>query len=68
MGKGEEGGECARKACAKGPAVGYNRSTRKWYCLDCSHLLNRENKADAIRLYGGVLVDIKVNPSRARKE
>ena len=66
MEKGEKGGECMRKACSKGPAVGFNQATRKWYCLDCSHLLNRENKADAQRLFGGDLVIIETNPARKK--
>jgi len=54
--KGEPGGECARKACNFGPAIGFNRSTGDWYCIACSVILNRENKEAAMQLYGGDLV------------
>jgi len=56
--KGGPGGECARKICRSGPAIGYNRSTGLWYCRACSELLNSENRQDALRLYGGTLVII----------
>lgn len=56
--KGGPGEKCARAACHNKPAVGYNRSTGIWYCKACSHLLNRENKKDAMKLYGGDLVII----------
>ncbi|MFA5262169.1 MAG: hypothetical protein WC450_13180 [Candidatus Omnitrophota bacterium] len=54
--KGGPGEECARTVCHNKPAIGYNRSTGLWYCLECSDILNRENKQDAMRLYGGPLV------------
>jgi hypothetical protein len=54
--KGGPGGECARTVCSNRPAVGYNRSTGVWYCRDCSGILNRENKDEAMGLYNGPLV------------
>jgi len=56
--KGEPGGECARKSCNFGPAIGFNRSTGDWYCIKCSIILNRENKESAKHLFGGDLVII----------
>ena len=56
--KGEPGGECARTACNKGPAIGFNRSTGMWYCAYCSTLLNIANKQDSEPLYSGNLVII----------
>ena len=50
--KGEPGGDCARKACDNGPAVGFNRSTGLWYCGRCSALINEENRENSRRLYG----------------
>ena len=54
--KGGPGNECARTVCKNRPATGYNRSTGLWYCRECAIILNRENKADAQRLFGGDLV------------
>lgn len=50
--------DCPRSVCRNKPAIGYNRSTGKWYCEECSHALNRENKKDAMELFGGDLVVI----------
>jgi hypothetical protein len=62
--KGELGGECARIACSSGPAIGFNRSTGKWYCRYCSTLLNMANKQDAESLYRGELVILPDPPPR----
>lgn len=56
--KGGPGEECARTACSNKPAIGYNRSTGMWYCRECSILLNRENKEEAMKIFGGPLVII----------
>ncbi|MCK5611324.1 hypothetical protein KAR91_56160 [Candidatus Pacearchaeota archaeon] len=56
--KGGPGNECARSACGNKPAIGYNRSTGMWYCKSCTALLNKENKKEALRLFGGPLVII----------
>ncbi len=45
---------CCRSPISDAPAF-FNRSTRQLYCERCAVLLNRENKADAMRLYGGPL-------------
>ena len=64
--KGVFAGECARAACNSHPAVGYNLSTCKWYCRDCSELLNAENKEDALKLYGGPLVILPAEKGSAK--
>jgi hypothetical protein len=56
--KGGPGEECARTICKNRPAIGYNRSTGRWYCRDCSDILNKENEVEAKRIYGGKLVII----------
>jgi len=56
--KGGPGEECARTVCTRGPAIGYNRSTGKWYCRHCSDILNHENMKDDMEIFGGPLVII----------
>jgi len=56
MDKGGPGNECARTACTNKPAIGFNRSTNLWYCESCSERLNKENKTDAMKIFGGDLV------------
>jgi len=34
--KGEAFGECNRTACSAGPAIYFNKSTRKHYCVSCA--------------------------------
>lgn len=34
--KGDEGGECNRTTCKCGPAMYFNESTRKFYCVSCA--------------------------------
>jgi len=34
--KGEEFGECNRTVCHAGPAIYFNNSTEKWYCVSCA--------------------------------
>jgi len=62
MAKGEPGDVCARTACDRKPAVGFNRSTGDWYCLSCSRRLNEENKEEAQRLWDGDLVIVGIVP------
>ena len=50
--KGEFEGLCNRTACQKPGAIYYNHSTKKYYCPTCADMLNKYNKADAMRLYG----------------
>lgn len=50
--KGEYGQGCNRTACSKGDAFYYNKSTKKFYCVDCAHLINRMNTD----YHGGLLV------------
>jgi hypothetical protein len=51
--KGEYKGVCNFTACKSGlPATWYHFSTMHYYCEDCARMLNRENKADAMALYG----------------
>lgn len=53
--KGERGDQCARGVCQKPNAQWFNQSTRKWYCRGCARAINRANRTDAQRLYGGPL-------------
>ena len=49
---------CGRTACRvplKDEKVFFNRSTRGYYCERCAIMLNRANREDAMRLYGGPL-------------
>jgi hypothetical protein len=50
--KGALGGLCNRAACQAPGARYYNHSTRAHYCDQCAAILNRENRDDAMRLYG----------------
>lgn len=55
-GKGDYEGICNRTACKTMlPALYYNHSTQLHYCRTCAELINSENQADAIRLYGHAL-------------
>lgn len=50
--KGVRGGACNITACQRpDSAYWFNHSTRKWYCGDCAHELNRVNR-DAWDIYG----------------
>lgn len=53
--KGLRGGSCNRRACQAPGATWYNRSTRAHYCGECAALLNRVNRRDSVRIYGGPL-------------
>lgn len=50
--KGEFKQECNRTACSNADAVFYNHSTRKYYCGTCATLINKVNRADAMRMFG----------------
>lgn len=50
--KGKYKAECYRKVCRNKGATYYNYSTKKFYCKDCSKLINEANRADAMRIYG----------------
>jgi len=50
--KGDYSGECNRTACNKQPAVFYNHSTRKHYCLACARTINQYNHKDAMEMFG----------------
>lgn len=50
--KGDHKEECNRTVCSNSPAVYYNHSTRKYYCIECAELINRMNRADAFRMFG----------------
>jgi hypothetical protein len=56
--KGDHNDECNRTACDKKPAVYFNHSTRKFYCIDCAARINELNYADAMRLFGHELCTI----------
>lgn len=51
-GKGLYDGRCNRMACQQPGAVWYNHSTRKYYCEECAHELNRYNRRDSMELFG----------------
>ncbi len=46
MAKGDFGGECNRTVCKHLNANWYNSSTRKYYCIECALLINRENNQE----------------------
>lgn len=50
--KGDFNDKCNRTDCDNGSAVYYNKSTRKYYCKICAHIINMHNRADSMRLYG----------------
>ena len=56
--KGLRGGNCNRTACQREGAIYYNHSTRKYYCPSCALLLNRENRQDALKMFGHELCTI----------
>lgn len=50
--KGDYMGRCNLTACNSGePATWYHFSTQRYYCEECARMLNKENKAEAFRLY-----------------
>jgi hypothetical protein len=50
--KGKRNGNCNREACQLPGAIGYNYSTRAWYCPRCTKLINEATRHDSMRLYG----------------
>jgi hypothetical protein len=50
--KGEFEGECNRTSCDNKHAVYYNHSTRAYYCSHCAHIINSQNRTEAMDLYG----------------
>lgn len=44
--KGHYKGACNRSICLKYPATWYNRGSYAFYCVDCGHLLNHDNRHD----------------------
>ncbi len=51
--KGDFKGECNRTKCAKSPAIYYNKSTRRCYCIDCAQQINdRTHAEECDRLFG----------------
>jgi transposase-like protein len=51
--KGDYKGLCNFSSCKSNKlATWYHFSTQKYYCEDCARMLNRENKRDAMELYG----------------
>jgi len=57
--KGIFNGNCNRTVCQEPGAVWFNHSTRMYYCQKCADLINEENYADAIRLYGHQLCTLE---------
>jgi hypothetical protein len=50
--KGQRGEECCRKSCQNQNAMWFNHSTKMYYCSGCAELINKYNRADALRLFG----------------
>ncbi len=57
--KGEENKECNRTACSNKPAIYYNHSTRKYYCVQCARMINDVNP-ESYRIYGHQLCTINL--------
>jgi|GEM_PF-2569636 hypothetical protein len=65
--KGMYGGLCNRTSCqSPSNVIYYNYATRKFYCPQCALLINMNNRADALEIYGHDLC-IPMNKEEAAK-
>lgn len=51
-GKGEKDGRCNRTVCQQLGAFYLNKSTKKYYCMECARRINDVNVASSKALYG----------------
>ena len=50
--KGEFNGSCNRRVCQKPGATWLNHSTMRYYCTECAHMLNTDNRVYALEIWG----------------
>ena len=65
--KGTYGCECNRTMCTNNNAQFFNHSTKKYYCTECAHKINKANKKDALRLFGHDICTFEKAPTQKEK-